>query len=360
MRAARRWGGRVAALCVTLVVIGAAEARPPRTRPVTWDDLPGWSRDNHAGAWPALLRSCQAVGGRSRAWRSVCERATKMNVPTDAEARAFFERYFTPHRVLGPKDAPTGMVTGYYDPLLRGSLQRTSKFRYPIYRDPGGAIGRLSPREAPQALRTLSRAEIDGPARPLAGHEIVWVDDPIGRYFMHVEGSGKVQLPDGRVLALDYDGQNKRKFRPVGKELVDRGVLPREAVTLDAIRDWLAAHPAEVDDILDNDPSYVFFKVRPSPEHGPLGALGIELSPERSIAVDPSFVPLGVPVWLDTEHPLNTGTPYRRLVLAQDTGGAIRGPLRVDLYWGEGRQAERLAGNTKGRGVMFVLLPRES
>lgn len=344
----RRVGGVVVAVALAVGLAGPAvgKKKGPTKRPVTFDELPGWRDDDHAAAWPALMRSCRAVGASTRAWRAACGRAVAFTKPTDAEARTFFETSFRPYRLLGADDAPTGLVTGYYEPMLDGSLRRTERFRYPIYADPG-------------AERTYARVDIDGPRRPLAGHELAWVDDPIGLYFMHVEGSGKVRLPDGRVLAFDYDAQNGRKFAPVGKELIARGAIPRDAVTLDTIRDWLATHPAEVEDILHLDPSYVFFKARPSPEHGPLGALGIELTPERSIAVDPTYVPLGVPVWLATDHPLQPGLPYRRLVLAQDTGGAIRGPLRADLYWGEGRRAERNAGNMKERGAVYVLLPRD-
>jgi membrane-bound lytic murein transglycosylase A len=206
-----------------------------------------------------------------------------------------------------------------------------------------------------------TRAEIEGPQRPLAGNELVWVDDAVDRFFLHVQGSGRVRLPDGEILALDYADQNGHRYVAIGKVLVERGVMPLEEVSLPSLRAWLAAHPDKRRGLFNANPSYVFFRLRDARRPEPIGTLGVPLTPRRSLAVDPDHIPLGLPVWLATRLPAGDHgggePPFRRLVFAQDTGGAINGAVRADLFTGQGLPAEWLAGRMKQDGRLFMLEP---
>jgi membrane-bound lytic murein transglycosylase A len=261
---------------------------------------------------------------------------------------------------------------------LQGSLVKTGRFRYPLYRRPDDLVtidlGELYPELQGKRFRGrlngnrvvpyYSRAQINhaserpGPAAaPLSGQELLWVDDPVALFFLEIQGSGRVQLPDGRILAVSYADQNGHPYVAIGRKLVESGALKLEEATMPAIRAWLAAHPDQARTVLNSNPSYVFFMLREPDSSGPVGALNVPLVPERSIAVDPAFIPLGSPVWLDTALPGSETRPYRRLEFAQDTGGAIRGPARADLFLGFGRNAEELAGAMRSRGKLYVLLP---
>jgi membrane-bound lytic murein transglycosylase A len=200
----------------------------------------------------------------------------------------------------------------------------------------------------------IGRGALDG--QRLA---ILWTADPVDAFVLQIQGSGRVLLPDGQVVRVSYAGQNGRPYVPIGRVLADRGAIPLGEVTMPSIRAWLEAHPAEAAGVMDQNPSYVFFRELPGagPEDGPPGSLGAPLTPGRSIAVDRTFIPLGAPVWLDTTDPV-TGAPLRRLMLAQDTGGAIKGPVRADIFWGWGAAAEDRAGRMKQPGTATVLLPR--
>jgi membrane-bound lytic murein transglycosylase A len=201
-----------------------------------------------------------------------------------------------------------------------------------------------------------TRQEID--AGRLSGRdlELLWVDDPLDAFFLHIQGSGRVRLADGETVRVGYAGQNGQPYVAIGRLLAERGALRRDEVSLQSIRDWLAAHPAEAAEVLAANPSYVFFRLLEG--DGPIGAHGVALTPGRSLAVDPSFVPLGVPVWLDTTDPLDERRPLRRLMMAQDTGGAIRGAIRGDVFWGAGEEAKARAGRMRSRGRYYLLLPR--
>jgi membrane-bound lytic murein transglycosylase A len=204
------------------------------------------------------------------------------------------------------------------------------------------------------------REAIETEPSPLAGHELLWVDDPIDRFFLHIQGSGRVQLPDGETVAVRYAEQNGRPYRSIGKLLVERGVLEREAVTLDRLRTWLRNHPQEMQSVFNDNPSYVFFRLAERSNSQPTGSLNVPLTPQRSVAADPEHIPPGAALWLDTTLPLPQGGPgpdYRRLVFAQDTGGAIGGPVRLDLFFGHGDPAEWLAGRMKQRGRVYYLRP---
>jgi membrane-bound lytic murein transglycosylase A len=340
---------------------------------IPWDRLPGWQADRHAEAWPALLQSCRKLSGRDVTWRDICQDAQWMYTPDDATARAFFERHFRPHPMLGEGGEPEGLITGYYEPLLQGSPTRTERFRYPLYRRPENLLtvdmGALYPELQGKTVRGrlqgnrvvpyFSRAEITAGAQPLTGQELLWVDDAVALFMLQVQGSGRVQMPDGSMLAVGYADQNGHPYYPIGRRLVEMGALIAGEVTLFSIRDWLQQHPDEAQDVLNRNPSYIFFALRDASLPGPLGSLNVPLVAQRSIAVDAAKIPLGLPVWLDTTLP-GGAVPYRRLMQAQDTGGAIKGQVRADIFFGRGVEAERLAGEMKQPGRMYVLLPQAS
>ena len=340
---------------------------------VEWEHLPGWYQDHHAQAWPALLHSCAKLMGRDAVWRELCQEALWMYTPDDTAARAFFERYFRAHEMRAAHGGSEGLITGYYEPLLFGSTTRSERFRYPLYGRPDNLLsvdlGALYPElqgkpvrgrlEGNRVVPYYSRADIDGAAQPLAGQELLWVDDPVALFMLQVQGSGRVQLPDGSEQALGYADQNGHPYVPIGRELVAMGALKRGEVSLFSIRAWLEAHPQEAHAVLNRNPSYVFFTPRDAALSGPLGSLNVPLTAQRSIAVDAAQIPLGSPVWLDTTLPGNSG-PYQRLVLAQDTGGAIKGQVRADVFFGRGVEAERLAGEMQQAGRLYVLLPRST
>ena len=325
--------------------------------PVTFGDLPNWSYDNHAQALQAFRRSCTNISGKravansgnggpfgvSGHWQRACSAASSTR-SNDSAARAFFEEWFVPYLVESA-GSNEGLFTGYYEPMLNGSYRRSERFSTPLYRAPGNT-GRKLP----------SRAEIEAGALAGRGLELVWTDDPIGVFFLQIQGSGRVRLDDGSVLRVGYAGNNGFTYFPIGRELIRRGEVTPEQMSMQAIRDWLIAHPNQADALMNMNPSYVFFRVLDG--DGPIGAHGVALTPGRSLAVDPSFVPYGVPIWLETTDPVQGGAPLHRLVVAQDTGGAIKGPIRGDVFWGVGDEAELRAGLMKQPGRYFLLLPR--
>ncbi len=339
---------------------------------ISWQKVPGWADDRHAEAWPALLQSCARQRSRDAAWGRLCDAAATLpNPPGDTQARHFFETWFVAHRVHGAHGKHDGLITGYYEPLLYGSLLRSERYRYPLYRRPPDLLtielGDLFPELKQRRVRGriqgskvvpyFSRAELDADPNLIAGNELLWVDDPTAVFFLHIQGSGRVQLDDGRVIAVGYADQNGHPYRSVGKRLVEMGELALEDVSLFTIRAWLRDNPDKSAQLLNSNPSYVFFARRDETAQGPRGSLNVPLTPERSLAVDPATIPLGIPVWLDTTRPGDNAT-YRRLMFAQDTGGAIKGHVRADVFWGRGDHAERMAGEMKQAGRLYALLPR--
>jgi membrane-bound lytic murein transglycosylase A len=347
-----------------------------------FDQLAGWSQDDQGAALIAFRRSCEAIAklpdpaplgpealaGNAADWRQSCADAATVGSDGDA-ARRFFEAGFVPFR-LGNNGEPQGLFTGYYEAELRGSRHREGPYTTPLLKRPADLVmvelGQFRPDwrgqriagrvEGGQLRPYASRAEIGRGALAQRGLELFWVDDPVDAFFLQIQGSGRILLPDGGVAQLGYDGQNGRPYVAIGKVLADRGALPRDAVTMQSIRAWLAAHPDEAAAVMDENPSYVFF--RELKGDGPLGAEGVVLTPGRSLAVDPTFLPYGVPLWLDAEDAAEGNGRLRRLVIAQDTGGAIRGPVRGDVFWGYGKDAAERAGTMKDRGTYYMLLPR--
>jgi membrane-bound lytic murein transglycosylase A len=372
----------VGAGATLLALLLSACAPQTFPRDVSFADLPGWSEDRHAEAIPALRASCAAIArlppGRSLGGEAL--RATAADLapacaalatlpPGDAAARAFLERHFRPV-ALGE-----GTLTGYFEPELRGSLTPTETFATPLLARPpelveadlGTHIPDLRGRRIAGVVREgrlhpfHDRAAITAGALAGRSLELVWVDDPADAFFLQVQGSGRVALPDGRVLRLGYAGWNGFPYVAIGRFLVEQGVLAREAVSLQSIRAWMAeAGPEAAAALMARNPSYIFFRALDVPaERGPVGTQGAPLTPMRSIAVDRTLVPLGLPVWLAGRDPLD-GSALRRLTLAQDTGGAIRGLARADLFAGWGEEAAERAGRMRDPAAMFLLVPRSA
>ena len=316
-----------------------------------FEDIPGWAEDNLDAALATFLVSCEAIErqepdqplglrpamGPAELWQERCRLARNIG---PGGARAFFEAWFQPWLASGSGDT-TGLFTGYYEPLLSGSRVRTGTHRWPLYRMPSGLAS------------IPERAAIDAGALEGMGLELLWVDDPVDAFFLHVQGSGRVRLADGTEVRVGYAGKNGHPYRSIGRELADRGAIPIEEVTMPSIRAWLDAHPDQAFEIMATNRSYVFFHEIEG--EGPVGAQGVPLTPGRSLAVDDSFFAYGVPVWLSTTLP--SGESWQRLMVAQDTGGAITGPVRGDVFFGGGVWAERMAGSMKASGSYWILLP---
>ncbi len=347
-------------------------AQETRFESVRFSDLPGWASDDHAAALAAFVRTCplllktgsgQFAGAAD--WRPVCSEASRL-----PDGRSFFERNFVPVRVTDGRGSVEGLVTGYYEPELRGSRRRDARHAVPLYRRPPELVG-VDLGEFRENLkgRRVAGLIVGGRLKPYhdragiargvlrgRGLELVWVDSAIDAFFLQIQGSGRVRLRDGTVMRLGYDGFNGHPYTAIGRSLVRDGEIPAEDMSMQAIRKWLAARPEKGRLLMETNRSYVFF--REISGDGPVGSAGVALTPGRSIAVDRRHVPLGLPVWLDTALP--EGRPLRRLTIAQDTGGAISGAVRADVFWGAGARAAEIAGRMKSSGRYWILRPRLS
>lgn len=335
-----------------------------------WSALPGWNDDQALAAWDSWLQSCVALKAKPE-WQAVCAAAVALKPASNEAARTFFQTWFNAYQSLQADGSADGLVTGYYEPLLHGSRTPSAAYPVPLYAVPANLLtidlssiypelkglrlrGRL---EGNKVVPYLSRADIDGAKLPLAGSELVWVDNAVDAFFLQVQGSGRVQLPDGSMLRVGYADQNGYPYRSIGRVLADRGELRLEQTSMQSIKAWGKRNPDKLPELLAQNPSFVFFKELPNSNGGPLGALGVPITGGRSIAVDTRAIPLGAPVWLATTEPAST-VALNRLVLAQDTGGAIRGNVRADFFWGFGDAAGKQAGMMKQTGKMWVLLPK--
>jgi membrane-bound lytic murein transglycosylase A len=340
-------------------------------KPAAWGALPGWREDDLSLAWPAFLQSCKTLQ-KQTAWQATCQAASQLALPDPDTARGFFERHFNPYQIHQAEGGQEGLVTGYYEPLLRGSRTLTWKYRYPLYSPPDDLLvvdlasvypelkslrlrGRL---EGNKVVPYFTRGDIEAGKAPMQGREIAWVDDPVELFFLQVQGSGRIQLDNGEVMRIGYADQNGHPYRSIGKWLVEQGELTLDKASMQGIKDWGRRNPERLPELLATNPSYVFFRELPNQAGGPLGSLGVPLTAERSIAVDPRATPLGAPVWLATTRP-NSQDTLNRLVLAQDTGGAIKGNVRADFFWGFGDEAGQKAGAMKQKGRMWLLLPKD-
>jgi membrane-bound lytic murein transglycosylase A len=359
------WVRRTAVfLAAALVIVLAAVLYrhfyplPPKLtlRGARFGQLDGWSEDHLAAALPAFLKSCAAFTARADGepfdsvpksgdfgavgdWRPLCDEAAALP-HGDAAATAFFEENFTPLQA-GNNGSSNGLFTGYFEIVLNGSRRREGSYQTPIYRPPPDP-------------KAYSRAQIDDGVLAGKGLELLWVDDAVGAYFLQVQGSGVVHLTDGKTTRLGYDGGNGHPFVSIARLLVERSEVPLKDMTMQTLRDWITAHGAAGKALMREDPSFVFFKEVPG--DGPYGSERVVLTAQRSLAVDRRFIPLGMPLWLEANQRFTTGT-IRRLVIAQDTGGAIKGPVRGDLYWGGGAAAGREAGAMNATGHYSLLVP---
>lgn len=379
------------ALVLLLAVAACGEREEPPSEPsltlapARFADLAGWAEDEILPALRAFRRSCEALLKRPAAepmgpggiagtvgdWHPAC--AAARAVPEDeAAARRFVEESFQPWQV-SDRGKTEGLFTGYYEPLLDGVRQPDPRFRHPLYKRPGDLISvdlgqfdeslagrRIAGKvQGGRLVPYASRAEIERGALAGRGLELFWVADPVAHFFLQIQGSGQIELPDGSRARVGFADQNGHPYRAIGKDLIEMGALTKEEVSLQTIRAWLQANPERAPEVMARNRAYVFFRELDGRAEGPVGAQGVTLTPERSLAVDRKFLPLGAPVWLDTTAPWPEGDrPLRRLLVAQDTGGAIRGVVRGDVFWGAGPMAEHLAGHMKSRGRYHLLLPR--
>jgi membrane-bound lytic murein transglycosylase A len=305
-------------------------------------------------------------------WLPICAAAAKVDAADAAALRTFYETWFTPYQIFNPDGTDSGLITGYYEPLLLGSRTPSKRFAYPIYGPPDDMLdvdmGELFPQFRGQRVRGrlvgkrvvpyFNRAEIEsGQATALRGRELFWVENPVELFFLQIQGSGRIELEDGKRVKIGYAEQNGHSYASVGRKLIDMGELKPEEASMQGIKSWAEKNPERLFMVLGQNPSYVFFRELPDTLSAPLGALGVPLTNEYSIAVDQRTIPLGVPVFLSTTYP-NNAEPLNRLMFAQDTGGAIKGAVRADFFWGFGEIAAVRAGSMKQSGRMWALFPR--
>ncbi|GMR19441.1 MAG: murein transglycosylase A [Gammaproteobacteria bacterium] len=358
----------LAVIILSTACVHLVEQKPGLGAVIAWSEINGWAEDDHAQAWPGLRHNCSRAA-LSAVWQELCTEIALISEPDNDIARAFFETHFVARELLA-ENGDEGLITGYYEPLLKGSLTRQDNFRYPIYRRPPDLIkvnlGELYPELNGQPVRGrlvnneivpyFSRKDIDNGRARLGGLEIAWVDNAIDVFFLHIQGSGRIRLEDGREIVVGYADQNGHPYESIGGSLIRRGAMEPEQVSMDSIKDWLQQNPVDASDVLYGNSSYIFFEQRDAAKPGPIGSYNVPLTAERSIAVDRRYIELGSPVWLDTTLPIEN-TPYRRLMLAQDTGGAIKGVVRADVFFGRGQLARERAGMMKQPGRLYVLVP---
>jgi membrane-bound lytic murein transglycosylase A len=322
-----------------LATVAALMAAPLPAEVLDFEALDGWRDDNHVEALQSFLNTCDLIDAPD--WQPICAMAA--DVPKDeASARSFFELFFKPV-VVGQ---PPALFTGYFEPELDGSPTRSGRFKYPIYRRPP---------ELQDGVAYHTRSAIEGGAIAGRGLELAWLDDPVDVYFLQVQGSGRIRMTDGSIIRVGYAGKNGHAYRSVGQEMVRRGTHTMDQVSAPEIANYVRSNPTSGRDLLDTNPSYVFFRKigTLSPEDGPIGAMGRSITTMRSIAIDPKFTPLGAPVWIEKDG----RRPIRSLMVAQDTGGAIKGMQRADIFYGTGAEAGDAAGTVKDGGRMILLLP---
>jgi membrane-bound lytic murein transglycosylase A len=354
----------------------------------SFSDLRGWQQDDMRGFMQAYDKSCARIlkKGADEAfssdpafgtygdWQTPCRAAKSVDTNNPAAIRAFVEKHFNVMQATAAGN-PEGLFTGYYVSTLRGSRSKHGPYQHPLLGRPDDLVmvelgdfrkelkgqriagrvidGKLKPYE--NRAQIVSGKMPSGQVRPL-----VWLDNPHDAFFVQVQGSGNVHLDDGSIMRVGYDGQNGHPYYAIGRELVKRGIYSKDEVSMEAIRTWLENNPAEAQELMNTNPSYVFFREMPDDGSGEsaVGGEGVKLTAGRSIAIDRGKLPYGFPLWLDAAYNDSAATPIRRLMMAQDTGGAIRGAVRGDYFWGSGAEAEKMAGPMKAKGGYFFLLPK--
>ena len=361
------WPARcfVAGAALTLAAFTLIACAPPESppglklKPAGYSSLPGWDMDAMDGTLPAFLKTCQALakkpadeilgpaglGGQVSDWQAPCDAARQLGAADTATTRAFFERWFVPF-IAENDTGKSGLFTGYYEAEIDAARKPDAAHRYPLYRKPKNGT-------------SLTRAEIEAGGLQGQGLEFLWLKDPVDAFFLQVQGSGIVTLAEGGMMRIGYGGNNGHTFVAIGKLMIEEGLIEKGSASMQSIRAWLRANPARAQELMNRNPRFIFFR---EVKEGPVGAMGVVLTAGRSLAVDPAFVPLGAPLWLDTTWPVDHGNirrgdPLRRLMLAQDTGSAIKGPVRGDFFWGSGEEALKFAGAMKNPGRWFLLLP---
>ena len=356
---------------------------------LAFEDLPGWAGDDHAAAYGAFLRSCRRIVDVARtrqakrkpatadqkALEAICQQALAKPAKGAGQARAFFEENFTPRRVSAKASA--GFLTGYFEPVLKGSRRRSSLFPVPVYAKPKDLV-RLAPDEQRgtrndqlTAMRRTNSGSVPYPTREeiekgaLEGKnlELLYLADPVDAYVMHVQGSGQVQLDTGQRLRLGYAAKNGHPYSSIGKELVRRGEISLDDMSLETLTGWLRANPDAARELMWKNRSYIFFQELEAKgaDEGPDGAQGVALTAGRSLAVDPGHHQLGTPIWVEAPKLDAHGAQgFARLMVAQDVGSAINGSERGDIYWGSGERAGRVAGLTRHKGSFIVLVPKST
>ncbi len=330
------WAIAVAVVAMTTPPDARAD---PTYNILSFDELDGWETDDHAAALSVFLNTCPDMDEPD--WASLCALA---QTERPENARAFFELFFRPVLI---EDGDAMLFTGYFEPELSGSRRQTDRFRHPLYK---------MPPEARAANPWLTRREIlQSDVMKNRGLEIAWVDDPVELFFLQIQGSGRIRLPDNQYLRVGYGGANGHPYRSIGVELVRRGIFAAHQVSAQVIQNWVRRNPVAGEELLFHNPSYVFFREvsRVPADQGPLGAMNRSVTPMRSIAVDPAYYTLGAPVWIEKDG----AGPMRRLMIAQDTGSAIKGAQRADVFFGTGDAAGQAAGQLKDPGRMVTLLP---
>lgn len=355
-------------IAMIALLIGGCDVSEDKVsfKPVDFADLPGWEDDDHAAAFRALLTSCR----KAKEPDAACVAALALgDTAGSAAARQFFERHFMPHAVEG--GSPKGFVTGYYEPEVKGARELGGKFTVPVYGRPadlvtlkpdderarfnGEITGLRETKDGPQPYYT--RGEIDGGALQGRGLELLYLDDPVELFFMQVQGSGRVRFADGSAVRLGFAAKNGHPYTSIGKRLVEMGEGKPADLTMDGVKAWLRADSERGRKLMHENRSYVFF--REIEGDGPIGAQGVALTPERSLAVDTEYHKLGLPIFVVAPDLVTQGgTPFRRLMVAQDVGSAIRGPERGDIFWGSGADAGAIAGRTRHDAKFYVLLPK--
>jgi len=344
-----------------------------RTEPHTWSDLPGWREDRPSEAWDAFLAGCPRLEAIEPAWQSVCREAREQP-REDAVLRRFLERRLRPWRLVAVQPdgsaRDTGLATGYYEPLIAASRTPDARHRTPILGPPADLVtvdlGEVAPAtknlrlkgrlEGNRLVPYYSRAEIRALGERLPAPILFWAADELDFFFLQIQGSGLLRLTDGSTVRIGYADHNGHPYRSIGRLLIDSGELTLQEASAQGIRRWLERHPERRREVLDANPAYVFFRELPADGPGPIGTLGVPLTPQRSLAVDPAHLPLGAPLYAV----VSGKQPFARLMLAQDTGAAIQGPLRVDVYEGSGQEAGERAGRRRDEVALWLLWPTDA
>jgi membrane-bound lytic murein transglycosylase A len=355
----------------------ALHIRHADVKALTFGDLAGWQKDNLAAAFETFMKSCGAILQGSKAMRrakpvygglyNACEKATTLAAGgkvNTAQARKFFENNFNPVRILPPVHTygyytgADGFYTGYYEAEVAGSRVKTGDFNVPLYGVPKRLAGKRS-----KVFSQYDRNDIERGALKGKGLEICWIKNPVDAFFAQIQGSTRVKLKDGELLRLNYIASNGKRYTPVGRILIDEGVYTPEEMSMDKIRQYMEENPEEGKALREKNRSYVFFsKTELGPKDECIGAQGIQLTPWRSLAVDPSIHVYGTPIWIDAKFPLKSEVPqdtFQHLMFAQDTGSAIRGPARADIYFGHGEDIPHIAGRIKQFGKFVMLVPKD-